>query len=258
MEEAQQAHQQALAEHQRAENKRASQMRSARQAHDQLIKTLEAEVRDHNAAVDQLERNFLAGVPDAVEEYFTEVLALSQYPPGFPHQYQVAYRPEPRELVVEYRLPPSEVIPPERDFQYVKTRREIDQLPRPSREVKDLYASVVHQVALRTMWECFAVPGSRDVVDAVVFNGIVPATNRATGQAEEVHLVSAPANRDTFAGLVLDRLDPESCLKHLKAIVSPHPYDLEPVEPVIQFEQAKYASPNRSTRWPASTPGPTC
>jgi restriction system protein len=67
------------------------------------------------------------------------------------------------------------------------------------------------------MWECFAVPEGHDVVDAVVFNGIVPATNRATGQPEELHLISAPASRDTFAGLVLDQLDPASCLKHLKA-----------------------------------------
>ena len=58
--------------------------------------------------------------------------------------------------------------------------------------------------------------------------------------SEELHLISAPASRDIFAGLVLDQLDPASCLKHLKAIVSPHPYDLEPVEPVIEFAQAKY------------------
>jgi hypothetical protein len=175
-----------------------------------------------------------------VEEYFTELLALSQYPAGFPHHFQVAYRQEPRELVVEYRLPPVDVIPTERDFRYVKARRAIDQLPRPPKEVKDLYASVIHQVALRTMWECFSVAEGHDVVDAVVFNGIVAATNRATGQPEELHLVSAPASRDTFAGLLLDQLDPASCLKHLKAIVSPHPYDLEAVEPVIEFQQAKY------------------
>jgi restriction system protein len=68
----------------------------------------------------------------------------------------------------------------------------------------------------------------------------VPATNRATGQAEELHLISAPASRADFSGLVLDQLDPAACLKHLKAILSPHPYDLEPVEPVIEFQQAKY------------------
>ena len=62
------------------------------------------EVREHNAAVDELEQDFRAGEPDAVEEYFTQILALSEYPDGFPCDYQVAYRPEPRELVVEYRL----------------------------------------------------------------------------------------------------------------------------------------------------------
>jgi restriction system protein len=238
--EGQQAYQQALAGHQQGEARRLSQLREARAAHGQMTGALQAEVHDHNAAGDELERNFLAGVPDAVEEYFTEVLAMSQYPLGFPHQYRAAYRPEPRELVIEYRLPPREVIPAERDFRYVKTRREIDTLPRAAREIKDLYASVVDQIALRTMWECLAIPEARDIVDAVVFNGIVPATNRATGQPEELHLISAPASRDTFTGLVLDQVDPVHCLRYLKAIVSPHPYDLEPVEPVIEFEQAKY------------------
>ena len=59
-----------------------------------------------------------------------------------------------------------------------------------------MYASVIHQVALRTMWECFAVAEGREIVDAVVFNGIVPATNRATGQPEELHLISPTASRD--------------------------------------------------------------
>ena len=68
-----------------------------------------------------------------------------------------------------------------------------------------------------------------------MFNGIVSATSRATGQAEELHLVSAPASRAEFS-----QLDPAECLKHLKAILSRHPYDLEAVEPVIEFQKAKY------------------
>ena len=81
------------------------------------------------------------------------------------------------------------------------------------KEIKDLYASVIYQVALRTMWECFAASEAQDVVETVVFNGIVPATNRATGQPEELHLVSAPASRATFSELVLDQLDPAACLE---------------------------------------------
>lgn len=234
------AFEQARADHALAEDARARQLHEARAAHDLRVRAIEAEVREHNAAVDELEGSFRAGVPDAVEEYFGQVLALSEYPSGFPHEYQVAYRQEPRELVIAYRLPPVEVIPSARDFRYVKARREIDELVRPVKETKELYALVIHQVALRTMWECFAVTVAEDVVDTIVFNGIVAATNRATGQAEELHLISAPASRADFSQLVLDQLEPGACLKHLKAILSPHPYDLEPVEPVIEFQQAKY------------------
>lgn len=232
--------QQALEKHERAEKARMRNLGDARTAYDRSVAATEAEVCEHNTAVDELENDFRAGVPDAVEEYFRQLLALSEYPDGFPREYQIAYRQEPRELVVEYRLPPAAVIPTVRDFRYVKTRGEIDDLSRSAKEVKELYASVIHQIALRTMWECFAVPEAVDVVDTVVFNGVVPATNRATGQPEELHLISAPASRAMFAELVLDQLDPAACLKYLKAIVSPHPYDLESVEPVIEFQKAKY------------------
>jgi restriction system protein len=234
------AFEQAIAEHGLAEKARVRQLQQAREAHDRKVRDLEAEAREHNAAVDELEGNFRAGMPEAVEEYFSELLARSDYPAGFPCEYQLAYRHEPCELVIEYRLPAADVVPRTRDFRYVKTRGEIDALPRPVKEIKDLYASVIYQVALRTMWECFAVAEAQDVVETVVFNGIVPATNRATGKPEEFHLVSAPASRATFAELVLDQLDPAACLKYLKAVVSPHPYDLEPVEPVIEFQKAKY------------------
>jgi restriction system protein len=43
---------------------------------------------------------------------------------------------EPRELVIEYRLPAVEVVPTVRDFRYVKNRGEIDELARPVKEVK--------------------------------------------------------------------------------------------------------------------------
>jgi restriction system protein len=237
---AQAAFERAIAEHGLSEQERARQLQEVRWAYDRMVMDLDAEVREHNATVNELEANFRAGIPEAVEEYFSQLLALSEYPAGFPCEYQLAYRREPRELVIEYRLPSADMVPRARDFRYVKTRGEIDELLRPVKEIKELYASVVYQVALRTMWESFAVVEAHEVVDAVIFNGIVSATNRATGKPEELHLVSAPAVRATFSELVLDQLDPAACLKYLKAVVSPHPYDLEPVEPVIEFQQAKY------------------
>jgi restriction system protein len=230
----------ALGERDRAEADRTARLHRERQDYDLMVAGVEAEVREHNAEVEEFQRSFNSAMPDAVEQFYGEVLGLSEYPDGFPRDYQVAYRPEPRELVIEYRLPGREVVPGLRDFRYVKARGEITETARPARDVKELYATVVHQLALRSMWECFSVPAGRDVVDTVVFNGIVQGTNRATGHPEELHLVSASASREEFGKLILDQLDPAECLRHLKAIVSPHPYDLVAVEPVIEFEKAKY------------------
>lgn len=244
--EAQEAYQAALAGHQQDEDKRVSQLGKARAAHDQMIRTLQAEVRDHNAAVDEL--SFLAGVPDAVEEYFTQVLALSQYPPGFPHQYRVACRPEPRELVIEYRLPPGEVIPAERDFRYVKTRREIDTLPRPEKQIRELCASVVDQIALRTMWELPRRPrGSRHRGRGGVQRDRARHQPRhRPGRRTPPH--QRAGQQGHLAGLVLDQLDPASCLRHLKAIISPTPTISSPSSPSSSSSRPNTASPNQWTR----------
>jgi restriction system protein len=131
------------------------------------------------------------------------------------------------------------VIPEARGYRYVKTRKEIDKLLRPVKEIKELYASVIAQLALRTMRECFAVPDA-DVLDSVVFSGHVKTRDRATGKEVEPCVISVGARRELFDELVLGELDATACLKHLKAIMSPHPYDLEPVEPLIEFDYAKY------------------
>jgi restriction system protein len=56
-------------------------------------------------------------------------------------------------------------------------------------------------------------------------------------------LLSVQATRDAFERIVLDEpeLDPTACLRgYLNAVISPHPWDLEPVKPVLQFDLRRY------------------
>jgi restriction system protein len=85
-----------------------------------------AEVRARQSA-------FMAGDPEAVEWFVDRVLDASSYPRGFPRRYQVAYRPENRDVVVEFELPPQQVVPVIRGYRYVKARDAIDPLPRPNK-----------------------------------------------------------------------------------------------------------------------------
>ena len=80
-------------------------------------------------------------------------------------------------------------------------------------------------------------------VTGIVFNGYVSTKDKATGQAVRPLLISVNAERDKFVEVQLDEseLDPVLCLRsYLNAIVSPHPYDLEGVRPVVSFDLSKY------------------
>lgn len=224
------------AEHAAAEAERRRRLEERRRAYDKRVRRETEEVRRHNAEVDRFERDVRAADPDAVMRMFTLVLDASTYPGGFPHRTRTIYRPEPKELVVEFELPTQDVIPVERDYKYVQTRDEIDTYPRPVKEIKERYARLIAQITLRTIHEVLSADRF-GLVDVVTFYGYVSTKDRATGQPIRPLLINASAPRDLFLAFVLTDLDPAACLRQkLNALVSPHPYDLEPVRPVVDFE----------------------
>lgn len=224
-----------LARHRAAEADRQQRLTDFRASYDQQAANMATAVMEHNAEIDQFERDFCAGEPEAVAQFFTLELDASAYPQGFPHRTRAVYRPEPKEVVVEYELPPQSVIPAEREFKYVQARDEIAAVARPSKEVKDQYAQVIAQVALRTIQEVF-VADPKEMAAIVTFNGHVSTKDRATGQPIRPCLISVSAGRELFGSFVLTELDPVACLHKLNALVSPHPFDLEAVRPVVDFE----------------------
>jgi len=218
-----------------AEAERRHRLAERRAAYDQAASATVRAAQDHNAGVDAFERDFLERDPEAVAEFCTLVLDSSVYPDGFARRTRALYRPDPREVAVEYELPPQSVIPVERDYKYVATRDEIDTLTRPEKEIKDRYARLIAQVAIRTIHEVL-ISTPPEVATVVTIYGHVSTTDMATGQPIRPCLISVSAEREVFATFVLANLDPVTCLRKLNALVSNHPYDLEPVRPVVDFE----------------------
>ncbi|WP_222709259.1 restriction endonuclease [Nonomuraea sp. C10] len=229
----------ARAAHQKREEQRLRDLDAARTAHDRQAAADSKRVAEANAHLNRMRADFETGRPEALEWFTTRVLERSAYPKGFPKLFQVAYRPENRDLVVEFELPPQSVIPNVRAYKYVKTRDAIDPVPRAQIEVRQRYAKLLACVALRTLHELFAsTPG--DLVEAVVFNGRVNTVDQATGKKVRPHLLSVEAERSEFEDLVLAEVNPVACLKRLNALVSPNPYDLEAVEPFITFDLKRF------------------
>jgi restriction system protein len=229
----------AMSDYRQREGRRQRALAAAKAEYEHTVAGIRARAAEQNASVDARRAAFASGDTGAVEWFVSQVLNASQYPEGFPRQYQVAYRPENRDVVVEFELPPQRVIPAVRGYKYVKLRDAIDPLPRPENEIKQRYARLIACVALRTLHEiCTATPG--DVVEAVVFNGRVSTIDRATGKPARPHLLSVSAERAAFEDLVLASVEPAACLKRLNALVSPNPFDMEAVEPFIAFDLKRF------------------
>lgn len=229
------AYAQALEQYTAAEADRCRQLAEQRAAYDAEAAAFAATVAEHNAGIDQFQQDCKAGDPEAVAEFCTLVLDSSVYPEGFPHQTRTVYRPDPKEVVIEWELPLQSAIPLDRDYRYVAARDAIDTIPRAEKEVKERYRTMIAQVALRTIHEIFvSTPGN--VIDLVTFYGKVSTTDPATGQPIQPLLLQVSAKREVFSTYVLSELDPVACLKRLNALFSPHPYDLEPVQPTVNFD----------------------
>lgn len=133
----------AMLDHQRAEEHRLAALSRARAQHERKVTEGRLAAAARNSEVQARRAAFALGDAESVEWFVSHVLDASRYPDGFPHKYQVGYRPENRDVVIEFELPPQQVVPKVRGYRYVKARDAIDPLPRPENEVKQRYARLI-------------------------------------------------------------------------------------------------------------------
>jgi restriction system protein len=177
----------------------------------------------------------------AMVDSIVDVLKGSVYPPGLTGAVAAGYRAELRELFVELELPRQTVAPTAAAYRYVRSRDTIEPVLRKDAEVRGIYARLLARIVIRTLAEALAASPTL-IVTRVSINGYVSAKDRATGRAIRPCLISVGAAREEVEELNLDEpeLDPQACLRHLNALISPHPYELEAVRPFVTFDLSRY------------------
>jgi len=186
----------------------------------------------------RVEDIFITEGADAFVAALQRALATSIYPDGLHSSFRAAYRPDARELVMEYDLPRPDVLPEVAEYRFVAEKDLIQEQPRPEAEVRKLYAQLIARMTLRALAEAFDVAPVA-LVRKILFSGHVAAMAPATGAPVRPCLISVHASRAAFADIRLDEsgLDAMACLhQYLSAVVSPRGYDLEPVRPVVEFD----------------------
>ncbi|MEU1307287.1 restriction endonuclease [Streptomyces cinnamoneus] len=229
----------ALRDQARKEQKRLKKVQEERNRHAERNRRKAAEIEEWNARIEERRTAYQDRDVEAVEWFVDQALAASKYPHGFPKAHQVSYQADTGDLLVEIDLPLEDAVPTARAYRYVKSRDEIVPTPRPEKERKELYASVLAQTALRTVYELFAADND-DVIKSVALNGHVATIDRATGRDVHPCLITLQTDREEFDHLVLTQVDPRACLKRLRSLISPNPYELEPVRPLVTFDLSKF------------------
>jgi restriction system protein len=221
-----------------ANTKTASVNEQLQQA-EQLLQNRDRSLTLHSA---RLECIFTERGADSFAEEVQQLLDRPLWPGAGQGSVATGYRPESRELLIQCELPRQDAIPAVVRYRYAKAKQELVAEARKQAEVRLLYAALTARVALRVISEAFETT-PHTLVTTVVFNGEVHTTDRATGKPIRPCLISLNATRDVFVEILLDNsdLDPVACLRtYLNAVVSPHPWDLEGVRPVLQFDLTNY------------------
>lgn len=185
--------------------------------------------------VSSLELAYKEGEVESIVLYNEMVLGNSDYPPGFPSQFRLAYIAESRQLVIDFELPTPAIVPAAAEYRYVKARRAVDVKTRKPAETKGIYRELVAQTALRTLHEVFEADQGGHL-DLAVFNGYINKVDETTGNDVRPYLISVRVSKETFRAVNLARVDAQACLKNLGAQVSAQPEEARAIRPVIEFD----------------------
>jgi restriction system protein len=227
----------ALSAWQNQEKNRISSLEADKAEYAQKQLDFDTKKLQRNAEVDQFESEYKSGNPSAIISYSTMVLERSSYPDGFPQIFSVAYTDASKQLVVEYELPTSDVVPAIADYKYVRSQDTISERPRKPSEIKEIYQDIIAATALRTIHELFEAD-NQGHIEVICFNGYIHTVDPATGQDIQPHLISVRTTREKFQQIDLSRVDKSVCLRNLGAQVSRSPEEAQPVKPIVEFKMA--------------------
>lgn len=228
-----------LAAHRRQEDHRKTELEDARLRHTREQDRRREAAEAHNSRIDDQRRRFAAGDQEAVERCLSTTLSQRALPSGVPSAVEIGFRLPTKQILVLRKLPDTNVVPTELSSRYIKSRDAIEGTIRKTAEVRQRYADLIAQLALLTLHDVFTATSPEQVMEVTV-NGQLDTTDRATGQQVQRCLVTVSATREEFQGLVLDKLKPQECLRHLNALISPNPYDVEPVRPLFEPDLSRF------------------
>jgi restriction system protein len=181
---------------------------------------------------DKLRSDYKTAKAPAVEYFFREVLARSQYPESFPRNSLVHFDESNGVLIVDFELPNQSALPAIKEVKYVATRDQFQEIPLSAAWLKKTYDEVLYQIALRTLRELYSADESH-VLKSVAFNGWIQSSDSAPGMDTRACILSVKAACEEFRQINLGQVDPGACFQKLNGIASANLSEPTPIQPIL-------------------------
>jgi len=204
--------------------------------YEKAKENFDAEIARQNAAIDSLRDRYNSSEAAAIKEYCDAVLSNSVYPEFFPNTWELQYIQSTKTLIVEYRLPDVARFPTVKEVKYIKAKDEFKESYLKADLLNSLYDSAIYQTCLRVLHELFSADSVK-AIEAIAFNGLVEAIDKATGQMATACIISIHVVRDEFERINLGQVDPKSCFKSLKGIGSSQLHVVTPIAPILALNR---------------------
>ena len=192
--------------------------------------------RAQHGGVEARKKQYVARSLEGVLDYYEMILSHSEYPDTFPQEFDIEYHPDTKVLILDYSLPPIEVLPKVKQVKYVQSTEEFKETLLPDSALSKLFDDLLYQIGLRTIHEIYRADRF-SAVAAVVFNGWVKSVDRATGKEQNACILSVQANRDEFLAINLEHVNPKACFKQLKGVGSAKLSGLAAIAPIISINR---------------------
>jgi restriction system protein len=196
---------------------------------------------EHNTKVEELESQYQNKNVAAIVEYCEMVLNNSEYSGNFPQEFDLQYNETNGMLLIDYQLPSIDDMPTINNVRYIKSRDVIEEKMISQTAIAKLYNTAVYQIALRTIHELFEAD-TINALEAINLNGLVTATNPATGHEETSCIISVQTKKDAFEMINLEGIvnsqTYKECFKSLKGVGSTKLSTMTAVKPLLELNKS--------------------
>lgn len=190
-----------------------------------------------NKSIDEMEDNFRAGDAHAVENFYQLVLENIEYPCDLEIEYETAYNPESKILIVNILLPNISDLPKIKSVSPVKKDLKLKYSYYSESALNKMYDLVNYQIVLRTLKAIYSINSNYNVIESVVINGRLHTIDPSTGNEIEPYILSLNIKIADFGKLNLNNIEPRAWFKSVKGISAPSLATVTPIQPILQLNR---------------------